>query len=79
MAKGEINVNNCYNAIVEILKNDEEYKEKTGNWMSTEELHKLCKKKVKGLRDIEFYAALEMENDVYSLEVEKYLKRIRWI
>ncbi|HBY20599.1 MAG TPA: hypothetical protein DEG71_06270 [Clostridiales bacterium] len=79
MAKGEINVNACYNAIIEILEKDEEYKEITGNWMSTEELHKQCKKKVKGLREIEFFAALEMENDEYSLEVEKYLKRIKYI
>jgi len=79
MAKGEINVNACYDAIVEILKNDEEYKEKTGNWISTEELHKLCRKRVKGLREIEFYSALELENDEFSPEVEKYLKRIRWI
>lgn len=79
MAKGEININACYNAIIEIFKTDEEFKEINGHWMTTEELFTECKKKVKGLREIEFYAAMELENDEYSPEVEKYLKRIKYI
>jgi len=79
MTKGEVNVNACYNAIIEIMKNDEEYKERTGNWMSNEELYRLCRKEIKGLRQIEFDSALEMEADEFSPEVKKYLKRIKVI
>ena len=76
---GALKVNACYDAIIEILKDDEDFKEKNGYWMTTEELFAECKKQVKGLREIEFYAAMETENDEYSPEVEKYMKRIKMI
>ena len=79
MAKGEINVNACYDAIVETIKGDELFKDKHGRWMTNEELYAECRKTVKGLRQIEFDAALEMENEEYSPAVEKYLRRIKFL
>jgi hypothetical protein len=77
--RGEKQVNACYDAIVEVIKDDEEFYNIHHRWMTTEELFEACKKKIKGLREIEFYAALELENDEYSTEVKKYLKRIKYI
>jgi hypothetical protein len=79
MVKGEIQVNACYDAIIEILSHDEQYKEQNGQWISMEELFAECKKKVKGLRQIEFNAAMELEADEYTPEVKKYLTRIHYI
>ena len=63
MARGEEKVNECYNIIFEILDKDEEFKEKNNRWMNTEEMYIECKKRIKGLREIEFQAALELENE----------------
>jgi len=79
MAKSQTRINKCYDIIIEILSNDEEYHEKNESWISTDEILTECQKRIKGLKEIEFQSAMEIENDNYSPEVEKYLTKIKYI
>jgi hypothetical protein len=80
MSNGRYKVDACYDTARALLAaHDDEYRNTHGHWMSNDELFEGCKRTVKGLTRIQFDAAMEIENDTFSPEVERYLKRIQYI
>ena len=77
--KASERLDKCYDTIGEIAKENKNFYDTNGLWSSFELLFEECKKRIKGLKQIEFDAALEIENDEYSPEVKKFLKRIKYI